>query len=37
MCQATLIDSAFAEVSIPQFPVLPTVLLERNTPPPGIG
>lgn len=33
VCQATLFDSAFAEISIPQFPVLPTIFLERNTPP----
>lgn len=29
VCQATLFDYAFAEISIPQFPILPTVLLER--------
>lgn len=33
VCQATLFGYAFAEISIPQFPVLPPVLLERNTPP----
>lgn len=32
VCQATLFDDAFAEISTPQFPILPTVLLERTTP-----
>lgn len=32
VCQATLFDDAFAEISTPQFPILPTVLLGRTTP-----